>query len=61
MGTTAEHEVLEQTPEMERTLTKKDINRSFYRWYLDAEIPNCYERQQGVSFCYSMIPCLKNL
>lgn len=61
MGTTAEHEVLEQTSEMERTLTKKDINRSFYRWYLDAEIPNCYERQQGVSFCYSMIPCLKKL
>ena len=38
-------------------LTKKDINKSFYRWYFDAEVSNCYERQQGVAFCYSMIPC----
>ena len=42
-------------------LTKKDINKSFYRWYFDAEVSNCYERQQGVAFCYSMIPCLKKL
>ena len=26
-------------------LTKKDINKSFYRWYFDAEVANCYERQ----------------
>ena len=31
-------------------LTKKDINKSFYRWYFDAEVANCYERQQGVAF-----------
>ena len=30
-------------------LTKKDINKSFYRWYFDAEVANCYERQQGVA------------
>ena len=42
-------------------LTKKDINKSFYRWYFDAEVSNCYERQQGVAFCYSMIPCLSGI
>ena len=45
----------------EGKLTKKDINKSFNRWYISAEVPNSYERMQGVSFCYSMIPCLKKL
>lgn len=45
----------------EAKLTKKDINKAFNRWYISAEVPNSYERMQGVSFCYSMIPCLKKL
>lgn len=42
-------------------ITKKDLNKSFLRWYMAAEISNSYERLQSVSFCYSMIPILKKL
>lgn len=42
-------------------LTKKDIDKSFYRWYASVEVPSSYERMQGVSFCYSMIPSLEKI
>jgi D-glucosaminate-specific PTS system IID component len=58
MGNVVKNEALDQE---NRKLTKKDIQKSFYRWYMSAEVPNSYERMQGVSFCYSMIPCLKKL
>lgn len=45
----------------ETSLTKKDINKSFLRWYIGCEVSNSYERMQGVAFCYSMIPILKKL
>ena len=40
-------------------ITKKDLRRSFLRWYMSAEISNSFERLQSVSFCYSMIPVLR--
>lgn len=45
----------------EKSITNKDINKCFFRWYVAAEMPNSYERMQGVSFCYSLIPILKKL
>lgn len=57
MGDMVKNEVTKE----EVKLTKNDINRSFNRWYISAEVPNSYERMQGVSFCYSMIPCLEKL
>lgn len=42
-------------------ITKKDLRRSFLRWYMSAEISNSFERLQSVSFCYSMIPVLRKL
>lgn len=52
---------MEEQKKAESRLTKKDINHSFYRWYWSAEVPNSYERMQGLSFCYSMIPILQKL
>ncbi|WHH60499.1 PTS system mannose/fructose/sorbose family transporter subunit IID [Petroclostridium sp. X23] len=43
------------------TLTKKDINKAYFRWYIGCEVSNSYERMQAVAFCYSMIPVLKKL
>lgn len=42
-------------------ITKKDLRRSFLRWYMSAEISNSFERLQSISFCYSMIPILRKL
>lgn len=42
-------------------ITKKDLQRSFVRWYMSAEISNSFERLQSISFCYSMIPVLRKL
>jgi len=42
-------------------ITKKDLRRSFLRWYMSAEISNSFERLQSISFCYSMIPVLRKL
>lgn len=42
-------------------LTKKDIRRSWWIWYLGAELSSSYERLQSLVFCASMIPILKKL
>ena len=42
-------------------IAKKDLRRSFLRWYMSAEISNSFERLQSISFCYSMIPVLRKL
>ncbi len=42
-------------------LTKEDINRSYFRWYLACEVSNSFERMQSLAFCYSMIPILEKL
>ena len=45
----------------ENLLTKKDVVRSYNRWYLSCEISNSYERMQALAFCYSILPILKKL
>lgn len=52
---------IDNIEEKESTLTKQDINKSYYRWYLACEVSNSYERMQSVAFCYSMIPILEKL
>lgn len=42
-------------------LTKKDIRKSWWIWYLGAELSSSYERLQSLVFCASMIPILKKL
>jgi D-glucosaminate-specific PTS system IID component len=42
-------------------LSKKDINKSYLRWYLACEVSSSFERMQSLAFCYSMIPILKKL
>ncbi len=43
------------------TLTKKDIDRAYLRWWATAEISANYERMQGLSYGASMIPILEKL
>ena len=35
---------------------KKLVNKSWFRYWLSAEMSNSYERLQSLSFCYSIIP-----
>lgn len=39
---------------------KKLVQKTWFRYWLSAEMSNSYERLQSLSFCYSMIPVLKN-
>lgn len=52
---------MENKKEQESRLGKKEINQAFHRWYWSVEVPSSYERMQGLSFCYSMIPVLQKL
>ena len=45
----------------EITVDKKDIRKSWWIWYLGAEVSNSYERLQSLIFCASMTPVLKKL
>jgi len=49
------------TEEKKVTLTKKDINRTMFRWYFVTEMPLNYERMQSVAFTFALIPVLKKL
>ncbi|MBE6083458.1 PTS system mannose/fructose/sorbose family transporter subunit IID [Sporanaerobacter sp. PP17-6a] len=42
-------------------LTKKDITKSYFTWYIVTEMSNSFERLQSLAFCASMIPILKKL
>lgn len=42
-------------------ITKKDIRKSWFLWWLLCEISNSYERLQTLAFCASMTPILKKL
>lgn len=52
--------VAEETTEVPQ-ITKKDVNKLFFRWYVRAEMSNSFERLQSLSFCSSMVPALKKL
>lgn len=42
-------------------ITKKDINKTFFRWWLTCEMSNNYERMQAIGWCASISPILKKL
>jgi mannose/fructose/N-acetylgalactosamine-specific phosphotransferase system component IID len=42
-------------------LTKKDITKSWFLWWLSAEVSNSFERLQSLAFCVCMIPILRKL
>lgn len=44
-----------------RKLSKKEITKSMWIYYLGAELSNSYERLQSLVFCASMTPVLKKL
>lgn len=45
----------------ESILTKKDVNRMYFRWYVLCEMSNSFERLQSLAFCATMAPALKKL
>lgn len=42
-------------------LTAKDVNRTWLRWYLTAEMSNSFERLQSLGFCIAFIPAINKL
>ncbi|WP_010632436.1 PTS system mannose/fructose/sorbose family transporter subunit IID [Sporolactobacillus vineae] len=52
---------VKHTEENESLLTKKDLRKSWWLWWLFAEVNDSFERLMGLSFCISMIPILKKL
>lgn len=51
---------MENTTE-NKVITKKELRKAWFIWYLGAEVSNSYERLQSLVFCASMIPVLKKL
>ena len=47
--------------EIQHLLTMGDVNKTWLRWYLAAEMSNSFERLQSLAFCVSFIPALKKL
>lgn len=45
----------------EELITKRDINKTFFRWWLTCEMSNNYERMQAIGWCASISPILKKL
>ncbi len=45
----------------EKILTKKDIVKARFRWFITLELPNSFERLQAVSFTYTMSGALEKL
>jgi PTS system mannose-specific IID component len=44
-----------------KLITKKDLRKSWWLWWMSLETSHSFERMQGVSFCVSMIPIFKKL
>lgn len=42
----------------ERILTKRDVTKSWWLWWLSVEVANSFERLQALACCISMIPIL---
>lgn len=45
----------------ERKLSKKDVNRTFLRWWWTAELSNSFERMQALAVGASFAPALRKL
>ena len=58
----SETDTVEKPPESpERTLTKRDLNRSFWRMFFGLQISWNYERMQALGFCWAMEPILRRV
>lgn len=55
-----EHELVERARQT-NTLTKMDITKAWFLYWLGAEVSNSYERLQSLIFCASMTPIIKKL
>lgn len=44
-----------------KTLTRKDVSKTYYRWWATAEVSNSFERMQALSVCASFTPALEKL
>ena len=42
-------------------LSNKTINKVFYRWLFASQTAWNYEKMQGLGYCYSMLPALKEI
>jgi PTS system mannose-specific IID component len=51
----------ENVEKEERILTKKDVTKSWWLWWLSVEVANSFERLQALACCISMIPILRKL
>ncbi|MBK5072325.1 PTS system mannose/fructose/sorbose family transporter subunit IID [Budviciaceae bacterium CWB-B4] len=55
-----DHELVERARQT-NTLTKRDITKAWFLYWLGAEVSNSYERLQSLIFCASMTPIIKKL
>ena len=42
-----------------RVLTKKDVTKTYLRWWWTAELSNSFERMQALAVCASFTPALE--
>lgn len=54
-----QHELVERARES-GALTKADITKAWFIYWLGAEVSSSYERLQSLIFCASMTPIIKN-
>lgn len=54
-----QHELVERARES-GALTKADITKARFIYWLGAEVSSSYERLQSLIFCASMTPIIKN-
>lgn len=53
--------VVNNQPNSENKITKKELKRIFFRWFLAGQVGWNYERMQGLCYCYSIMPVLRKL
>lgn len=59
-GDIMQHELVERARQS-NVLTKRDITKAWFIYWLGAEVSNSYERLQSLIFCASMTPIIKKL
>jgi PTS system mannose-specific IID component len=58
---TAAIDVTEIKREAPEKVTKKDLNKSWFRWWYANEIPHTYDRMLAPSFLWALTPVLRKL
>ncbi|MBN1087199.1 PTS system mannose/fructose/sorbose family transporter subunit IID [Erwinia aphidicola] len=61
MSNTAIPQELLDRARASKTLTRRDITKAWFIYWLGAEVSNSYERLQSLIFCASMTPIIKKL